>query len=322
MRTKFDSERSEESRQSVSDLDNPTLSAILAYPLPFVMRFLFTSLILFSATCVARGEKPLPSVPEKKTPVNTGWLKTITRIPPGPYAKIRPVELGFDLGWKNKINAGKFTISVKESKQNDQDVYLGEATGQTTGLARLLWPYDVQARSFVDHKTLRPKLFELKEKERNKVNDYKIRFESKKLVCNMTRINKKVNDGKPTTGVYQFHHDFVQDILSAIFYVRSQPLAQGEKVSLMIAPFNKPYLTKFQVTGREMHKLNKQKHKTIRLNVEISKILPDFSLGTYSKVKRITLWITDDEYRFPLELQAEVFVGYVTASLTSRKWLD
>ncbi len=274
---------------------------------------------LFALNCVPAvwGE---PSSSEK-TESETAWMDTITRTPPGPFAKIRPVSLSFDLGWKNRVKAGKLTVSVKESKQDDQLIYLGEATGKTTGMARLLWPYDVQATSLVDHGSLRPKTFLLREKEYNKTNQYSIRFDSEKLVCDMMRINKKKNQGEPVNTVYQFDHDFVQDLLSAVFYVRSQPLEKGDKISLMVAPFNKPYLAKFQVIGREKHRLKRKNHETIKLNIEISKIEHDLSLKPYTKVKKISLWITDDEYRFPLELQAEVFVGYVTASLTSRKWL-
>ena len=41
----------------------------------------------------------------------------------------------------------------------------------------------------------------------------------------------------------------------------------------------------------------------------------------YSKIEKATLWITDDTYRLPLELQADIAVGYISARLTDRKWL-
>lgn len=264
---------------------------------------------------------PAPTKSETKSPA-ASWLREITRLPPGPFAKIRPVRLTFELGWKNKIHAGKITVSVHESEKDHQRLYLGEARGGTTGLARLLWPYDVQAKSVVDRESLRPRLFELQEKERNKLNSYRIRFEAKRLICDTTRTHKKRNGGLPLKSEYKFYHDFGQDILSAIFYVRSQPLKQEDQVSMVVTPFNRPYLTKFQVTGRETRKIDRKVYQTIRLNAGIGKIRNDFSVEPYSKVKKITVWITDDAYRFPLELQAEVFVGYVSARLTSREWLD
>ena len=286
------------------------------------MKPLFPSLLILAALICAALPANAAGADQANSKNAAPWLKTLTRKPPGPYAGIRPVQLAFDLGWKNKINAGKFTVTIKETRRNGQPIYIGEASGKTTGMARLLWPYDVQAKAYVNRKSLRPEIFELKEKERNRINQYRMRFEPDKLVCDMIWSNPKKNGGKPRTGTYQFHHDFLHDILSAVFYIRSQELAQNEKVSLMISPFNKPYLANFKVIGREKHKTRRKTHKTIKLDVTINKIRPDYSLGTYSKVKKISLWITDDEYRFPLELQAEVFVGYVTASLTSRKWLD
>ncbi len=42
------------------------------------------------------------------------------------------------------------------------------------------------------------------------------------------------------------------------------------------------------------------------------------SLGSYKKLKKpVTLWLSDDADRVPLELRASVFIGDVRAVLTS-----
>ena len=42
------------------------------------------------------------------------WMEDVTRIPPGGHANLRSVKLGYTLSWNNRVNAGKFQISVVE----------------------------------------------------------------------------------------------------------------------------------------------------------------------------------------------------------------
>ena len=42
-------------------------------------------------------------------------------------------------------------------------------------------------------------------------------------------------------------------------------------------------------------------------------------LKEYKKLKRATMWISDDEERLPVELRTEVFVGDVRSVLTKKE---
>ncbi len=260
------------------------------------------------------GRKPAP--PKKKT---APWFSELTKTAPSKNLNLRPVQLNFSLGWKNRLNAGAFSVVVQEdgSAQN----LVGKATGKTTGLARALWPYDMNATSTIGKSDLRSRNFAMTEKVRSKSASYKIDFEPTRQITQVTETNKKKNGGKPTTKKYNFPYDFGRDLLSSVFYVRSQPLNHGDKVTVLVSPSQKTYLARFQVTGRETRTVAKKNYQAIRLNLQISKVRHDLSLETYTKVKKITLWVTDDEYRLPLELQSDLFVGSVTARLDSYKWL-
>src|SRR5690606_12665621 len=111
---------------------------------------------------------------------------------------------------------------------------------------RLLYPYDFKARSIVDQDSLRPLTFQLVEQERNMENSYDIIFEPKRQI--FTTTSKRKTGTVSNTGRFRF--DFGQDVLSSAFYLRSQPLRDGDVITMVVTPFNRPYVTTFKVLGR------------------------------------------------------------------------
>lgn len=246
------------------------------------------------------------------------WMEDVTRIPPGGHANLRPVKLGYTLSWNNRVNAGKFQISVIEPEDGTAQ-FIGDASGQSSGFARILWPYNFRARSVIAQDSLRPIVFQLDEKDRNATNSYDIIFESDRQVYTTTAQKR---DEEAVTATSRFNFDFGQDVLSSAFYLRSHSLENGEKISMVVTPFNRPYLTELKVMGRETRKIKGKTYSTIRLDVRVGKINPDFSIKTYDKIKQTNLWVSDDEYRIPLELQSQISVGFVSARLVDLKWLE
>ncbi len=81
-------------------------------------------------------------------------------------------------------------------------------------------------------------------------------------------------------------------------------------------------MARFTVTGRETHKVKSKSYSAIKIDAEVGKVNPDLTIKTYEKVKKTTLWFTDDEYRIPLELQSQLAFGFVSARLDEMKWLE
>ncbi|MDF1823751.1 MAG: DUF3108 domain-containing protein [Verrucomicrobiales bacterium] len=246
------------------------------------------------------------------------WMKEVTRLPPGDNANLRPVKLAYTLAWNNRVNAGEFEISIVRN-EGGKSRFIGDAKGKSTGFARLLWPYDFRARSIVDESSLRPITFQLVEKERNESSNYDIIFEDKRQIFTTT---SKKDDEEARTATSRFSFDFGQDVLSSAFYLRSQELKQGEKITMLVTPFNRPYVARLQVIGREERKIKGRKYKTIKLDATIGKVNEDLTLKHYEKIKKTTLWVSNDEYRIPLELQSQISVGFVSARINDLNWLE
>ena len=107
------------------------------------------------------------------------------------------------------------------------------------------------------------------------------------------------------------------DIFSAMLFIRSQKLDNGDAITQVIQPFDSPYLLKVKVAGREVH----NGRNTIKLTVGMRKIdRKTLELKPYKKLKSdATMWLSDDADRIPVELRAAAFIGEVRATLTAHR---
>lgn len=287
-------------------------------------------LAIAGSIMAAAGQESAPASPAKPKvkappppPEALAWMDELTVLPPGSFRDLPPVRTSFGLSWNNVFNAGEFVVSLNRSKESPQTLLVGVAEGRSNGLARALWPYDVEAEALVESRSLRPRLFEVAETERGRAFHYRLEF-------GKDRVNTRtvVRDVKPKAGVEPvisektYRYQSLHDVLSAVLYIRSQPLADGDVIRAIISPFNRPYHTEFEVLGRETRKIGREEYQAIKLGIEIRKINSDRTLQTYEKMKKATIWLSEDDFRLPLEVQADIFVGYISARMKEREWLD
>ncbi len=246
------------------------------------------------------------------------WLKQISTTPPGPFAPLKPLHVTYGLSWKGSINAGKMEFSLTEPQPG---VYLSQAKGQSAGLARAVFPYDFSGTSQTRVADLKPLTFDFNDKWKTKTYRYSLLFQPDQLVSQTDLTDLKTGFKTPYHNVYVFENDVARDLMSSILYLRSQPLTKGQKISLITATFNKPYLTEFTVLDRDVKTIKRTKYKAIKLDAKISKIHSNMTTEPYTKIEKATIWVSDDEYRLPLEIQGDIFIGYISAQMTSRKWL-
>ena len=106
----------------------------------------------------------------------------------------------------------------------------------------------------------------------------------------------------------------VLDMLSALYYVRVHSLEPGQEVVFDIINREEQYPLIVKVLGRETVKTNAGKFKCIVVE-------PKFrGEGIFvSKGKSLKVWLTDDKYKMPVKMKAEVFIGSVSAELLEYK---
>ena len=86
---------------------------------------------------------------------------------------------------------------------------------------------------------------------------------------------------------------------------------------MVLHPFASPYLARFRVIRREIHR----GLKYLRMDLKLQKINPKGKLLVYDKMKTTTMWFSDDHERLPVELRSKAFIGDVRAVLTGKKYL-
>ena len=245
------------------------------------------------------------------------WKPELTSPLPGSFPKPAPTSLTFQVSWNGTLNAGIVRIEFAPPDVAKAGSYIIRSSAASKGTAALLFPYQTNFWSELATTSLRPHFFHAVETDHREtvttaVRHFPTRVESRKITKPL-----KTGVSKPTDHVFEWSPVF--DLFSAMLHVRSQKLATGDKITLVIHPFDTPYLLRVKVIGREVH----QGRNTIRLTVGLRKINRKTSeLIAYKKLKQdATLWLSDDADRIPVELRAAAFIGDVRVSLTSLKKL-
>jgi len=100
-----------------------------------------------------------------------------------------------------------------------------------------------------------------------------------------------------------------QDVLSAFYFVRNQTLTPGKKINLNITSDGRSMNSDVLVHRRE-------KVKTIFGTLNCLVIEPKLKSGAVFKQSgKITIWVTDDQYKIPVKLESAVSFGSFVAVL-------
>ncbi|MDZ4403478.1 DUF3108 domain-containing protein [Prosthecobacter sp.] len=244
------------------------------------------------------------------------WTKGLTPGTAGSHLSVPPCVLTFELGWNNVITAGKATLTVREAG----DYWRADATAASTGFARTLWKYDCEMTSIMHRDDLRARFLQHSETDCDETCSYRVSFEKKQVVTETLIQPRK---GTPAISTTLCSYGPMDDLLSVILYVRSLELKNGQKITRVVQPWDKPYLTTFTVLGRETLAFDGKSHPCIKVGLQIRKIdRSTLTLSAYKKMKTATIWVSDDALRVPMEMHADVFIGYMSARMTDIKMLQ
>lgn len=247
------------------------------------------------------------------------WIKEISPSLPGPFAAMKPCSVLYKLSWNNTVGAGEVTVNLLENGA----FWVGTSSAASTGFARALWTYDCTLASVVDRASLRTDHFGHVEIDGGEQTDFQVEFRKDRLVTEARYLPKPGKKDKPLYSRRIFAYPQTDDLLSAILFVRSQKLEKGDRIKRVVQPFNVPYLVTYIVKGSEKRDVQGKDFSTIKVDVEIQKVdRRTLALAAYDKMKSATLWVSDDEFRLPVEIHADIFIGFVSARLVERKFLE
>ncbi len=231
---------------------------------------------------------------------------------PGNFPPLPKCRLTYAFGWSDVLEAARATMQFNPT---DQD-YRVTVVGETTGAARLIWPMNARHDAIIDPGALRGRWMEQFETYRNKSIETRVSFLGEDGVMRFRRVNpdpdltakwKRIRIGNPF------------DILGGVLFVRSQPLNDGEKLTIIGFPGDSAYQIQLKVEGRETLEVMGKEVRAIRIGMEVQKI--EFvknrpvGLVPHRRFRSGMVWISDDEKRIPLRAEVQIFIGAVTAEL-------
>jgi hypothetical protein len=237
------------------------------------------------------------------------WANSLTSDKgPGNFTAPPPMRLAYQFGWSG-LQAAKADIHLYSPTRSTFEI---DATGGTFGFPRALFRIDVSHRATENKMTLRPIHFSQEEKYRSETVKTDVDFESDQV----TGLREKIpDDHVPKPNVFKFSPVF--DMGTALLWVRSQPLADGETESIVVWASNAPYLAKVTVLGRDTIKIDGQKRNAIKLDLKLFRIDKKMQLKEHKLFKGGRGWLSDDDKRIPLRIEADIFIGYIFVELQS-----
>lgn len=237
------------------------------------------------------------------------WQSTLT-AERGDFPELRPLRAKYVFGWSG-VTAG--TGEVHFTKPSATHFQL-EGSGRTVGLARALWRLDATYRGVADAQTLRPL-------EANQTENYR----SKRVATHLTfgadgvksTRSESKGAGAATAKTREFKFGNLFDLHSALLFLRSQPMRDRAVYRVVVYPATSAYLATVTVVGHERITVRSGSYNSIKVELQLHKIGKNFALEPHRKFRRAIAWVSDDENRILLRIEAQIFVGTVFAELQS-----
>lgn len=206
-------------------------------------------------------------------------------------------KLVFKVRW-GPISAGTATMSIPEViDYKGRECYRIVSTAESNKFFSTFFKVRDQVESFMDKEGLYTLHFEKHLREGKFKADRYVEFDQE---------NHIAIEGKDTIQV----PSFVQDVLSAFYYVRTQPLEVGKSLFVDNHADKKNYPLEVKVLRKE------------RIEVEagifdclvVEPILQTSAI--FEQKGSLTVWLTDDHKKMPVLMKSKVVIGSIATELT------
>jgi hypothetical protein len=240
-------------------------------------------------------------------PALAGWREEVGRSGAGPFPPPPDLTARYVFGWSG-IEAAEADVALRRGADGG---FAGTVKGGTKGMARSLYKLDADYRAQVEAPDFRSRDFTLTERYRT----YRVEEKAEFRPGGVRAWRESDKKGAKPPKWKNFYVPGLRDMAGALLLARSQPLDQGDRISLAVFPGDWMYLARLKVEGRKKLRWRGGDRPAIRIALEIDRIEKDYSLSPHKKFHHGTIWVSDDDLRLPLRIEVKVFVGHVFAEL-------
>lgn len=246
-------------------------------------------------------------------PLHADWRDSLTPDVPGPFPDVRPFEAEFRFGW-SEIEAARAIAVVTGS----EDELVLSAKGGTRGIARSLYQIDATHECRTQRGAFHP--VETVQLESYAGRDIKTWMVAKP---DGLWVLREAIPGEPTPPKWKrIKHWPIRDLVSGMMFIRSQRLAPGDEVSVVIYPDSSPFLVDIKVLGTESIMIGGSRRDALKLDLHIQRInlKEGGRLEPHRKFQSGKIWLSNDADRIPLRAEVKIFIGYVFGEIVTFKF--
>ncbi len=238
--------------------------------------------------------RPVP-VPNRRPPVEPIWISE---------------RLTYQVSYLG-VPAGEFVLEALPFKSvGSRRVYHLRGTAHTSKVFSIFYKLDDMVETFVDFEGFFSHRFHIALDETKQVRDSIELYDSDKKETFYWDRWDRPNQPHYENKVFSKIDPYSQDTLSSIYYLRSVPLPTGAVVTFPVVSEGNTVYAHVTVLRRETIDGPEGKVRCVVLKPEVK------THGVMTKKGDSFIWLTDDDRRFLVRLEAKVKIGTVVANLT------
>jgi len=231
---------------------------------------------------------------------------------PSVTASTVPFEVGerftYNVSWK-VFDAGiaTMTLAEKTSFQNEE-TYRIDAAVYSTGIVSALFKVVDVFESFFQASDLCSRRITKQIQEGRRHRETIVTFDAKARQARMEDRDLNRPDLAPKRTESPVP-SCVQDVISALYVIRTKTLRVGELVQFPINDGGRTYEVTVEIQAQEEVRTPAGTFQAFRLE-------PKVFDGLFKSKGRLFVWVTADAARMPVQLKAKINIGTITAALT------
>ena len=259
----------------------------------------------------ADADTTIVDTTQKVLKVEPDSQKKVIRVP---RAANIPFKIGEQLTFAIRygfIRAGTATMTVKgETAVRGNPVYHIQTTAESA--AGFSWFYKVD--DVIDSYMDKGGLFSWKFDKRLREGSYKIDLlidynpQDTLASVDFTRYDRRMRVEEESK-YNVLAPPYAYDVLAAFYYTRTHELEIGKSISIVNHDHKKVYNLLVKVHRRETIETDAGKFRCLVVEPLLQ------GEGIFQQKGRLVVWMTDDKFKIPVQMESEVAVGSITAEL-------
>lgn len=208
-------------------------------------------------------------------------------------------------------DAGTLIFKVKPFVEvNNRKSYNFLTDLKTSGLFSKFYSVDDQVETYVDYENLVPHVFKLHIKESAQLKEAQSYFDHKTLKATYWEHKYTEKNGNEEKKQEWDILDFSQNAFSGIFYMRIFTWEIGKEISFRVSDDEKNIF--FKATAIKKEKLTTDAGEFDAIEIKARVV----TRGALTQAGDITLWISDNDRKYILRIEAKIKIGSLISEVT------